>query len=140
MQGQLIKFFGGAHAFVYRITGGRIGHRIPGGPRMLLLSTIGCRSGKQRTTPVQYAQDNGNYVLIASFGGSPTHPAWWLNLRAEGEGVIQVGGRKLQVLAREAEGEERERLWAMMTEMYAGYAGYAARTKRRIPVVVLEPA
>ena len=84
-------------------------------------------------------QPVGKAALIASVGGAPRNPAWYLNLQGQ-EAEAQIGGERRRVRARDAEGEERERLWAQMVELYPPYAEYQTRTTRRIPVVVLEPA
>jgi F420H(2)-dependent quinone reductase len=134
----LWRLYGG-HTFLYRATGGRIGHRLPGVPQMLLLDHVGARSGKKRTTPLVYANDGPNLVLIASKGGYPKNPAWFHNLRANPDTTVQVGSERRQVHARQASPAERPRLWRKAVEVYGGYEGYQRRTDRKIPVVVLEP-
>jgi deazaflavin-dependent oxidoreductase (nitroreductase family) len=130
----------GGHAFVYRATRGRIGTRIPGiEGRVMLLDHAGAKSGKKRTTPLLYVPDGDSVAVIASKGGFPKNPAWFYNLRANPETTIQIGPERRPVRARVAEGEERDRLFAEATKLYSGYAEYAARTERTIPVVVLEP-
>lgn len=126
------------HRWAYRATGGRLGGRLIGIP-MLLLTSTGRRSGRPRTTALTYLPEGRTFVVIASNGGAPNHPNWWLNLRAHPEAEIQVGGRHLRVRVRETEGAERERLWARTVQTFSGYAAYQARTTRRIPVAVLEP-
>ncbi len=115
-----------------------MGGRLLGVP-MLLLTTIGRRSGQPHTTALTYLTDGAHFVIVASNGGSPHHPAWLLNLRAHPEVQIQVGPTRHRVRAREAADPERQRLWTGMVQLYAGYGGYQARTTRRIPVVILEP-
>ena len=127
------------HVALYGATGGRLGGRVAGAS-VLLLTTTGRRSGKRRTTPLLYVQDAGRYVVVASVGGAPKHPAWYLNLRDNPAATIQVGARSIDVSATTASTEERKRLWALATQMYAGYDDYQARTSREIPVVVLTPA
>lgn len=129
----------GGHTAVYRLTGGLVGHRIPGAPPMLLLDHVGARSGKKRTTPLAYLEYGHDLVVVASKGGHPRNPAWFHNLVANPETTIQVGSRRRPVHARVAEGEERERLWERVVELYDGYRGYQERTDRQIPLVVLEP-
>lgn len=129
----------GLHTAAYRWTGGRIGHRHPGLPPMLLLDHVGARSGVRRTSPLVYVRDGENYVIVASKGGHPRHPAWLHNLRAHPDTTIQVGARRLSVRARVATPEERARLWPEAVRTYRGYAGYQARAGREIPLVVLEP-
>jgi F420H(2)-dependent quinone reductase len=135
----LLRRVMGGHAAVYRATHGVIGHRIPGQPPVLLLDHVGAKSGTKRTSPLVYGRDGENLVLVASKGGYPKHPAWFHNLRAHPDTTVQVGSRKLNVHARVAEGEERERLWSLMVGVYGGYEDYRKRTEREIPLVVLEP-
>lgn len=126
------------HTFIYRTTGGKVGGRIVGGP-VLLLTTTGRKSGRERTSPLLYLEDGENLVLVASNGGAPVHPAWYLNLRANPEATVEVGQRKLRVRAEEASLEEKERLWPGLVAMYGGYENYRRRTDREIPVVLLRP-
>jgi deazaflavin-dependent oxidoreductase (nitroreductase family) len=134
-----LKLFSKLNVLVYRASGGRVGGRFKAAP-VLLLTTTGRKSGKQRTTPLLYAEDAGRYVVVASVGGAPKHPAWYLNLRADAGSTIQVGGRKLSVRAETAAPDERARLWALVTRMYPTYDDYQAKTSREIPVVILTPA
>jgi F420H(2)-dependent quinone reductase len=116
--------------------------KVPSGTPTVLLSHTGAKSGKERTTPLVYFTDGDNVVLIASQTGKPKHPAWFHNLRANPEVELWSGGRGGTYLAREAEGEERERLWRLANQLYPGYDDYQRRADvagRRIPVVVCEP-
>jgi deazaflavin-dependent oxidoreductase (nitroreductase family) len=133
----IFKVTGAIHAALYRLTGGRLGGRMKQAP-VLLLTVEGRKSGKRRTTPLLYGRDGDNVVVIASKGGDPKHPAWYLNLRGA-EAGIQIGREHRRVRARDAEGEERERLWRQMVELWPDYAEYQKKTTRQIPVVVLEP-
>lgn len=135
---QIQRFITGLHTQVYRLSGGKIGGRMLGCP-VLLLTTRGRKTGKERVTPLLYIPDNENCVLIASNGGVPNHPAWYLNLQANPEVAVEIDGRKLRVRAEDASGADRERLWAKAVSMYAGYADYQKRTERQIPVVILRP-
>jgi F420H(2)-dependent quinone reductase len=126
------------HALLYRASRGRIGGRMGNLP-LLLLEHTGARSGAKRTTPLGYVTDGERLVLVASKGGHPRNPAWVHNLRAHPEVVVQVGGERRRVHAREASEAERERLWALALSAYRGYGSYQERTSRRIPLVVLEP-
>lgn len=126
------------HRRIYILTGGRIGGRIAGMP-VLLLITRGHRSGRARTVALTYLPDGHNFVVIASNGGAPRHPEWFQNLRTHPEAQVQVARRVVSVTAREAGGDERERLWMQAVRAYRGYAAYQRRTSRRIPTVVLEP-
>jgi deazaflavin-dependent oxidoreductase (nitroreductase family) len=131
----------GVHTFLYRQTGGRLGHTIPGVPgKMLLLDHVGAKSGVKRTSPLLYVEDGDNVVIVASKGGFPRHPSWFHNLLANPDTTVQIGSELRPVHARVATPEERDRLWAMAVEAYHGYEGYQARSKgREIPLVVLEP-
>jgi deazaflavin-dependent oxidoreductase (nitroreductase family) len=128
------------HTVAYRATDGRIGHRLPRNPPVLLLDHVGARSGTKRTSPVGYVPDGDDLILVASWGGNPKHPAWFHNLGAHPDVAIQVRGEHRHVHARVADPEERARLWPKVVAAYAGYAGYQRRCEREIPVVVLEPA
>jgi deazaflavin-dependent oxidoreductase (nitroreductase family) len=129
----------GLHTIVYRATHGLVGHRVPGGPSMLLLNHVGARSGVKRTSPLLYLDDGPNLVIIASKGGNPRHPAWFHNLGANPETTVQVGSERRPVRARVATPDERRRLWPRAVETYGNYAHYQRRTGRQIPVVILEP-
>ena len=126
------------HTAVYRLTRGAIGHKVPGGPPMLLLDHVGAKSGKKRTSPLVYVRDGDDIVLVASKGGNPKNPAWFHNLKANPETTVQIGSEKRPVRARVATDEERKRLWSMAVDTYSGYEGYRKRTDRKIPLVVLE--
>ena len=127
------------HQWLYENTDGRIGATLGGRP-MLLLRTVGRRSGRPRTAALLYVRDGKTYAVIASKGGAPQHPGWFHNLAAEPNVEIQVGRERIPVRARIAEHKERSRLWARADEVNQGqYAIYQSRTKRLIPVVVLEP-
>ena len=104
----------------------------------LLLTTTGRRSGDARILPLIYSEVEDAHVIIASRGGHPQHPSWYLNLVAEPEVGVQVGPRRFRARARTAEGEERSALWKQMLGVWPAYAEYQERTEREIPVVVLE--
>ncbi len=133
-----VEAFWKIHAWLYRRSGGKLGGKTLGMP-VLLLTTKGRKSGRERSVALTHLVDGGRYVVIASYLGEPRHPAWWLNLCADPHASVQVGGRTIAVRAREAEGEERERLWRQMASAMPDYDVYQQRTSRRIPVVVLEP-
>lgn len=132
--------FMGAHTFLYKRTGGRLGQSITGVPgKMLLLDHVGARSGQLRTSPLLYVRDGADVVIVASKGGFPKDPAWFHNLMAHPDTTVQIGSERRPVHARVARPEERERLWDMAVKAYHGYEDYRARTDREIPLVVLEP-
>jgi deazaflavin-dependent oxidoreductase (nitroreductase family) len=128
--------FGDEHVRVYRETEGERGYDWRGAT-ILLLTTTGRRSGESRTTPLIHRTDDDRWVLVASKGGTPQNPGWFENLKADPEVTIQVKGEEVPVRASTAEGEERSRLWSLMTEVWPAYDDYQARTDREIPVVVL---
>lgn len=127
------------HASIYRATGGRVGGHLAGGP-VLLLTTAGRKSGVKHTVPLLYLRGGEDLVLVASNGGTASHPTWWLNLRENPSATVEVGREKRRVRAREASRAEKERLWPRLVEMYGGYEGYQEKTDREIPVVILHPA
>ena len=132
-------YLGALHRVLYRLSGGRIGSHIWGLP-IVLLTTTGRVSGRQRTVPLCSLRKGESFVVIASYGGLDRAPAWWLNLQREPRATVRIGSATRNVVAREAEGEERAQIWAEVTRIAPGYLGYERRTERRIPVVVLEPA
>src|SRR5712692_12093532 len=109
----MISFLWRLHRWVYRLSRGRVGERLLGLP-MLLLTTTGRRSGQLHTTALTYLTESAHYAVVASNGGAPQHPAWFLNLRASPEAQIQVGSIAHRVRARQATGDEHERLWNRM--------------------------
>jgi deazaflavin-dependent oxidoreductase (nitroreductase family) len=128
--------FGEEHVRVYRETAGERGYHWRG-TTILLLTTEGRRSGEPRTTPLIHRTDGGRWIVVASKGGAPANPSWFENLKANPEATIQVLGEEVPVRVSTAEGEERSRLWSLMTEVWPAYDDYQARTEREIPVVVL---
>ena len=135
--GDADDLYGQAHIDRYRETGGEVGHEWHGATT-LILTTTGRKSGEPRSTPLIYRERDGDHVIVASKGGWPTPPAWWLNLEANPEAEIEVMDERFRVRAREAEGEEREELWRLMNEQWPAYDDYQENTERRIPVVVLK--
>lgn len=129
------ELFGAEHVRVYRETGGARGYHWQG-TTILLLTTTGRNSGEARTTPLIHRTDNDRWVVVASKGGAPEHPDWYLNLQADPEAEVQVEAEVIPVLATTAEGEERARLWSLMKEVWPAYDEYQAKTDREIPVVV----
>jgi deazaflavin-dependent oxidoreductase (nitroreductase family) len=131
------ELFGQEHVQRYRETGGEVGHDWRGAPT-LLLTTKGRRSGEERTTPLIYQPWDGAYLLVASQGGAPEHPAWYLNIQEDPSVEIQVMDERFPVRARTANPDERPAMWRQMTEVWPDYDSYQERTDREIPVVVLE--
>ena len=129
----------GGHVLLYRATGGLVGHRIPGAPPMLLLDHVGAKTGRVRTTPLAYVEDGRDVVIVASKGGHPKHPSWYHNLRAYPDTTVQIGHERRAVHARVVTPEERARLWPKAVAVWSDYDSYQARTKREIPLVILEP-
>lgn len=126
------------HAAIYRATNGRLGGRLPGLPSLLLLDHVGAKSGKRRTTPLVYMRDGDDLLVVASKGGYAEHPGWLHNLRAHPDTEVQIGRRRVKVRAREADAEERRRLWPEAAEYNPHWARYRGRTSREIPLVLLE--
>jgi deazaflavin-dependent oxidoreductase (nitroreductase family) len=126
------------HSGIYHATGGKLLGRMGQSP-ILLLNSVGRKSGKKRATPLLYVVDGESFVIIASKGGTPSHPAWYLNLKANPDATVEVGDRKVRMRAEEEGGEEKERLWQKMAEMYSTYDDYQKKTKREIPLLVLHP-
>ena len=132
--------FGDEHVRSYLETNGEIGYRWKEDAPIAILFTTGRTTGEQRTNPLIFGRDGDDVVLVASKGGAPDDPGWYRNLQANPEAEIQVMGDRWPVRARVAVGEERERLWEKMAEIWPHYDEYATRTDREIPVVVLERA
>ncbi|MBV8194770.1 MAG: nitroreductase family deazaflavin-dependent oxidoreductase [Candidatus Dormibacteraeota bacterium] len=131
--------FGKEHVERYVATDGEEGHTWRRGSHVLILSTTGRRSGETRHTPLIYGRNGDDYLVVASKGGAPTPPAWYLNLSADPDVTVQVKGDVLPVRARTATAEEKPELWRIMTTEWPDYDTYQTRTSRDIPVVVLEP-
>jgi deazaflavin-dependent oxidoreductase (nitroreductase family) len=135
----LLALITSVHRFLYRISNGRIGART-GKVDVLLLETVGRKTGRLRSTPLLYVRDGANWVVVASNAGDDRHPAWWLNLQSRPEARIQVRDERHAIHARRATGDEGERLWPRLVTAYKSYDAYRDRTRREIPIVVLEPA
>lgn len=133
------RVFGRFHAWLYRTSGGRLGFGA-GQITNLLLTTTGRKSGAARTVPLAYIADGDRWVVVASNGGADRHPAWWLNLRGNPRGEVQVGRETRAVRARLATPDERARLWPRLKAVNPFYSRYEQITPRQIPVVILEPA
>jgi deazaflavin-dependent oxidoreductase (nitroreductase family) len=135
----LLKFANVAHKTLLKVSGGKLGWKMGKMP-VVELTTIGRKSGEKRTIMLTAPiVDGDDVVLVASKGGADSHPAWYLNLQAQPEVDIVMGGKARAMRARTADAEERKVLWPQITSTYKGYAGYQTKTDREIPVVILEP-
>lgn len=132
--------FGQEHVRLYRETGGEEGHIWKEGSTVLLLTTKGRKTGDPTTTPLIYARDGDDYLIVASQGGAPEHPGWYRNLVKDPEVELQVLDDVFPARARTAGDAERRRLWPVVNEVWPHYEEYQHRTDRQIPVVVLERA
>ena len=137
-----MRLFWFTHRWVYRLTGGRIGlwRPKPDGWGTCRLTTIGRRSGRERSVMVGYYEDGANLVTMAMNGWGEGEPAWWLNLQAHPDAQVDLKDGSRSVTGRAARGEERERLWARWREINADLDAFAARRSSETAVVVLEPA
>jgi deazaflavin-dependent oxidoreductase (nitroreductase family) len=133
-----MTLFGQEHVDRYLATDGEEGHDWQG-THTLILTTTGRRSGQQRQNPLIYGRHGDDYLVVASKGGAPGHPAWYLNLDANSDVEIQVKADKKRVHARTANPEEKAELWSIMANQWPDYDRYQEKTDREIPVVVLEP-
>ncbi|MFG1921959.1 nitroreductase family deazaflavin-dependent oxidoreductase [Cryptosporangium sp. NPDC048952] len=133
-----LALVGEEHVKRYRETGGAVGYEWNGVPT-LLLTTTGRQTGQLRTSALIFGRDADDYLVVASTGGAPRHPAWYLNLTANPTAEIQVKTERLRVRARTAGDDEKPRLWRILTEVWPNYDIYQTRTERVIPVVVLSP-
>ena len=134
-----LALVGEEHVRRYRETGGEVGYLWNGAPA-LLLTTTGRRSGDRHTSALIFGRDGDDYLVVASMGGAPSHPQWYLNLSARPDAEIQVRADRIPVVARTASAEEKPRLWQIVTAVWPNYDVYQSRTERDIPVVVLTPA
>ena len=135
----LLKYFARAHVWVYRRTSGRLGAKLLWFPAALL-TTTGRRTGAARITPTLYLRDGDRMVLPASFGGRTEHTLWYLNLKSHPKVHIQIRGEHVDLVARDATDDERDRYWPALIRIYPPYRGYREATDRTIPLVVCEPA
>ncbi|WP_194814006.1 nitroreductase family deazaflavin-dependent oxidoreductase [Nocardia sp. XZ_19_385] len=130
------RLFVGLNALVYRVSGGKVLGKIQGAP-VLLLTTVGRKTGKSRTSPLLYLRDGERYVIVGSHAGHESDPAWVYNLRAKPEAEIEIGKEKIPVAAVELLAAESAALWPRLDAMYAGYADYRTKTDRTFPVFAL---
>jgi deazaflavin-dependent oxidoreductase (nitroreductase family) len=132
--------YGAEHVRSYRETDGDLGHDWKKGTSILLLTTTGRKSGEQRTTPLIYGTSGDAFVVVASKGGSPDPPDWYVNLSENPEVEVQVLDDRFRARARTATAEEKPELWEQMVGHWPDYDEYQRRTDREIPVVILERA
>ena len=138
---RVIKIISKIHGYVYLLSGGRFGTKLGSIP-FVLLTTKGSKSGKNRTVPLTAISDGDRYILIASYGGSPTDPAWLTNLMHNPMIQIKIGTKtqdgEAQII-RATDSDEYNRLWEKAVAIYEGYARYQKATRRKIPIVVITP-
>lgn len=134
-----LALVGPEHVRRYQETNGEVGYLWNGVP-ILLLTTTGRKSNQPRTSALIHGRDGEDFLVVASQGGAPSHPNWYLNLRSHPEAEIQVKSERIRVTARTAGEEEKPRLWKVMTDLWPNYDVYQTRTDRVIPLVVLSPA
>src|ERR1041385_2780030 len=132
------RLFGDEHVRQYETTGGKVGHDW-NDAQVLILHTTGRKSGELRKLPLIYGRDGDDYMVVASKGGAPNHPAWYLNLVANPNAAIQVWANVIPVTARTATAQEKARLWPAMTAKWPDYDKYQEKTSREIPLVILSP-
>jgi F420H(2)-dependent quinone reductase len=132
----LMSAFIALNVWLYRVSGGRVMGKMGKAP-ILLLTTTGRKSGQKRTVPLLYLEDAGRFVIVASLGGAPKHPAWFLNLESNPSVELQVGNRRLHGSALRASPEEKAQFWPRLVAIYPSYADYQRRTTRDIPVVIV---
>jgi F420H(2)-dependent quinone reductase len=137
------RLYARAHATLYALTGGRVGAalRVAHGarPPVLLLETIGRRSGAARTSPLIFIEDGRDLIVIAANAGHPKDPAWWMNLAANPHATVRIGAERRAVVATAIDGERRTALWRRFAAMYAGLEDYQRQACRQFPVVALAP-
>lgn len=140
----IIKWMSKTNVKLYRATGGRlggkwrVGNAFPWGIPVCLLTTTGRKSGQPRVSPLLFLEDGDRVILVASQGGLPKNPMWYLNIRANPEVTIQIKSRIRTMRARVATDQERAELWPRLVDMYADFDNYQSWTDRQIPVVICE--
>lgn len=136
---RFVKLMTTVHVTLFRASRGRLGSRFFGGASVCLLTSIGRRSGRERTVPLIYLRDAERVVLVASKAGSARSPVWYHNLVANPECRVQIGSEVREMRATRASAAEKAELWPRLLEVYPPYGDYQARTERDIPVLVLSP-
>ncbi len=138
MKDTLIKWFMALNSLLLRLSRGRLGSRL-GTQTILILHTVGRTSGQERTIPIAYFDYEGRYLIVASNWGRDKQADWYLNLKKDPHARLEIKGRLVAVAAREAQGEEYDRLWQFVTERHPPYLDYQKMTTRHIPIMVFEP-
>ncbi len=123
----------------FRANGGKVGGQFEGSP-LLLLHTVGARSGQQRVNPMMYRRVGDTYAVFASKAGAPTNPDWYHNLKAHPQVTAEIGTETVSLTAHVATADERAPIWAAQKDEFPGFADYESKTSREIPVVILQPA
>jgi deazaflavin-dependent oxidoreductase (nitroreductase family) len=131
-----IRLIGRLHAWLWKLTGGKLGNAFGTAPFMML-TTRGRKTGRERTTPVLYLQDGADLIVVASFGGNDMHPAWYLNLERCPEAEVIINGERRRLLASQVSSEEKKLIWASLVKMYPNFAVYQQLTRREIPLLQL---
>jgi F420H(2)-dependent quinone reductase len=138
MKNTFVKWFMSMHAFVLRLSRGRIGAKL-GTQTILILTTTGRKSGQRRSIPIAYFRDGANYFIVASNWGQDRNAAWYFNLQVHPRAEIELDGKIIPVTSREAEGDEYTRLWQYAAEHNPPYLDYQKMTTRHIPIVIFTP-
>jgi F420H(2)-dependent quinone reductase len=135
---RIIRFFTALNVLIYRLSGGRLMNRHEGAP-ICLVTMTGRRSGRKKTIALMYTRHGEDVLLVASLGGSPAHPVWYHNLKAQPQIEIQAGRVRRKMLAREAPAEEKRALWPVVVANYPSFDAYQKRTTREIPLFICSP-
>ena len=139
MKNTLVKWFMSVHSFILRLSRGRVGSKL-GTQTILILTTVGRKSGQRRAVPIAYFRDGASFFIVASNWGQENNAAWYFNLQADPHAEIELDGKIIPVTSREATGDEYERLWQYAAERNPPYLDYQKMTTRHIPIVVFTPA
>jgi F420H(2)-dependent quinone reductase len=134
----LHKFFTIINVFFYKFSRGRVGNKL-GRQSILVLHTIGRKTGKERITTLSYYRDGENYLVVGSNWGKEIHPGWFHNLMQDPQATIQVGSKTIEVEAHQANMDEYQRLWMLVTRLNSQYIQYQKKLHRRLPIVILRP-
>jgi F420H(2)-dependent quinone reductase len=135
---RIFKLFMSVHVWMYRQSSGKRGSTMRGMP-ILLLTTIGRKSGQHRTTPLMYLEDDQNLVITASAGGGDAHPAWFTNLQKNPRATVEIKGITQPVIAQVATEEQKRALWPKLVAQAPFFGEYQRKTTREIPVIILQP-